>query len=212
MNRNTKELFIIILTILILGVSVSYLKKPLIETTLISLIGFGIIILTNVITKKMIAYKLDIDITIKPWSLYYYGLRNDAHFKEPIPMSWTPIFFTLLSNSKIWWLAITQFDSKSKPERVAKKQGYYRFAELTEWDTGLIAIWGVITNLVLGLIFIIIGLGPLTYIGKLSIYYSAWSLLPISNLDGTKILFASRAIWFVLIIITGLLTFFIFTL
>lgn len=200
MDKGSKEILIILLTAIILGSSVSYMTN---QAYLISIIAFFAIIVANIIVKKLIAYHFESDITIKPWSIYRFGLRKDAHFKEPVPMSWVPILFTLLTNGAIWWLAILQFDVKARPERVAKRHGLYRFTEMTEWHIGMIAFLGIITNLIIGIISYTLGL---EFFAKLNIYYAAWSLVPIGNLDGTKVFFASRSLWIITAIIVAIAT------
>ena len=60
-------------------------------------------------------------------------------------------------------------------------------------------MWGIITNIILAIIGYAAGF---ELFAKLAIYYSVWSILPISSLDGTKILFASRALWLTMAIIS----------
>jgi hypothetical protein len=67
---------------------------------------------------------------------------------------------------------------------------------------GLIAMWGIITNIVLAIIGYAAGQ---ELFAKIAIYYSVWSILPISSLDGTKILFAGRALWLTMAIISVML-------
>lgn len=203
MNEKIKEMLTIVLAIIILAAITSYKKAP--EYIIVSLISFFIIITINIYIKKLTANSFEADITIKPWSMYYFGFRRYSHFKEPVPMIWVPIFFTLLTNAKIWWLAVLQFDVKAKPERTTKRDGLYRFTEMTDWDIGLIALSGLTANIIIGVISYIIGIGYFEYFAKLNIYYATWSLLPISNLDGTKILFGSKTIWIITTTITLIL-------
>ncbi len=200
MNTKTKEISIILLTILILGISTSYLSPIGYH---ISILAFLLILSANILVKKITAYNFESDITIKPWSIYQFGFRKDAHFKEPVPMSWVPILLTLLTNGTIWWLALLQFDVKANPERVSKRHGLYRFTKMTEWHVGMIAFFGIMTNLILGIISYILGF---EYFAKLNIFFAAWSLVPLGNLDGTKVLFSSRLVWIITAIITAILT------
>lgn len=197
---NKKELFVILLGIIIISATIAYTR---------SLFDYIIIVITvffvvgaNIITKKIIAYNLDADITIKPWSVYRYGFKRKSHFKEPVPMMWLPIIITLLTKGYVWWLAIFSFQIVPKKSRVAKRHGLYRFSEVTEKHIGRIALFGVITNILLAIVMYIIGFEFLT---QISILYAVWSLVPISNLDGTKIFFANRAVWGITAIITAIL-------
>jgi hypothetical protein len=200
MDDKRKEIFIILLAAIVLGGAASFPNgKPF----YIAIIAFILILAANIIIKKVVAYTLESDITTKPWAIYQFGLRKDAHFKEPVPVIWLPILFTLLTSGVIWWLAVLQFEVKARPERVSKRHGLYRFTEMTEWHVGLIAFWGVVTNLAIGIISYILGF---EYFAQLNIFYAAWCLVPISNLDGTKILFANKALWITTAIVTVLLT------
>ncbi|MDP2947587.1 MAG: hypothetical protein Q8N88_05725, partial [Nanoarchaeota archaeon] len=144
-----------------------------------------------------------IAVKIKWWSVYQYGFRKDSHFKRHLPMFWLPLIISLISRGYLWWLAILEFDVTSKVERVSKKHGLYRFAEVTEWHVAGIAVAGIITNLVLAIIGYIIGFEKFAELG---IYYTAWLMLPLSGLDGSKIFFASRKLWASTAIIVGIIT------
>ena len=93
-------------------------------------------------------------------------------------------------------LTFLQFDAKPSITRVAKRRGAYRYSELTEWHIALIAGGGIIATLVLALIAYLLNYPELA---RFAIFYSSWNtLLPISQLDGCKILFGSKIFWFIL--------------
>tara|TARA_Y100000310_G_scaffold286519_1_gene310790 strand:+ start:16601 stop:17227 length:627 start_codon:yes stop_codon:yes gene_type:complete len=188
-NKESKEIFIIILASIILALAVSFNNQSILQETILI---FLIILSSNVLVKKITGYIFEVNVKTRFWGLYYYGLRKDSHFKSPIPMAWLPLALTLISNGIIWWLAILEFDVEAKTERVSRRHGLYRFTEVTEWHIGLIAIMGIITNLILAIIGYVAGFELFT---KLSIYYVAWSIIPLSSLDGSKIFFASRGLW-----------------
>jgi hypothetical protein len=146
-----------------------------------------------------VGYRFEIDVKTTFWKWYRFGFRKDSHFKKPVPMVWLPILFSLFTRGYVWWLAILEFEVVAKTERVSRRHGLYRFSEVTEWHMGLIAMWGIITNIILAIIGYAAGF---ELFAKLAIYYSVWSILPISSLDGTKILFASRALWLTMAIIS----------
>jgi len=187
------EILVIVLATMVLAISVAFKDTTIMYAVAIS---FLIIITANVLTKKVVGYMLEIKVKTKFWSWYQWGLRKDSHFKKPVPMIWLPL---LLSLFKIWWLAILEFDITPKIERVAKRHGLYRFTQLTEWHVAWIATWGIILNLVLAIIAYIAGF---EMFAKLSIYFAAWSLIPLSGLDGAKIFFSSRGLWITLFTIT----------
>jgi hypothetical protein len=57
-----------------------------------------------------------------------------------------------------------------------------------------IAIWALVANLILAIIAYIADFELFT---RLSIYFIAWQVIPISNFDGAKILYASKARWII---------------
>jgi len=195
LKEKGRELFIVFLASAVLALSVSFNKNNLL---IYSFISFVIIIGINILIKKFVGYKFETKVKIKFWSWYRYGFRKDAHFKKPIPMLWLPLILSLFSRGMFWWLTVLEFDVESLPERASRRHGLYRFTEVTEYHIGWIAALGIVANIVFAIIAYIIGQ---EYFAKLSIYYAAWSFLPLSTLDGGKILFASRGLWLVMLII-----------
>ena len=184
-----KETLVIILAAIVLALAVAYKENAIIYAAFGS---FLIIILANVIVKKAIGYFFEIDVKTKFWSWYQYGLRKDSHFKQPVPMAWLPLLLSLFTKGFFWWLGILEFDVDAKAERVSRKHGLYRFTEVTDWHIAWIAIWGIIANVILAIGGYVLGF---ELFAKLSLYYAAWSIIPIGKLDGTKIFFASRPLW-----------------
>ena len=156
----------------------------------------------NVLTKKVVGYHFETDVKTKFWTWYQFGIRKDMHFKAPVPMAWLPLLIALFSKGFVLWLAILEFDIKAKTERVAKRHGIYRFTEVTEWNVAWIATWGLIINLVAAIFAYVAGF---ELFAKLSVYFIAWSILPLSRLDGAKIFYASRALWVVILTITAII-------
>lgn len=184
-----KETFIVLLASIILALVISFNKNDLLLTAFIS---FFIVISANVLTKKIVGYMFETNIKIKFWSWYQYGFRKDSHFKVPLPMLWLPLFIGLFSKGTLWWLAILEFDVEPRTEKVSRRHGLYRFTQVTEWHMGIIASFAILTNILLGLIAYFIGF---ELFAKISFSYAFWSIIPLSSLDGTKILFSSRALW-----------------
>ena len=193
LNKTSKEIVILIFASLIL--SLSYLF-PLTEspiTILAIFFGFLLIIGINLLVKKMVAYTLEAKVETKFWSLERYGFKEKHHFKKPVYMLWLPPLLSLMTRGgSFLWMPILEFDIRARTERVAKRHELYRFAQMTDWHMGLIVFWGIIANIFLYIILNIIGL---TEIAVLSLYYAIWSIIPISNLDGTKLLFGNRSLW-----------------
>ncbi|MBU2576954.1 MAG: hypothetical protein KKF50_04495 [Nanoarchaeota archaeon] len=195
-KKSLIEIVIIILASLVLAVSIGFRDTSIAYTAGIS---FLIIIGANILIKKTVGYFLEINVRTKFWSWYQYGFRKDSHFKKPVPMIWIPLLLSLFTRGVFWWLAVLEFDVTPKTERVAKRHGLYRFTQVTEWHIAWIAAWGIILNLLLGIIGYIAGF---ELFARLSIYFAAWSLIPLSGLDGSKIFFSSRGLWITLVTIT----------
>lgn len=190
------EIFVIILASIVLSISTSFRDTTIMYTAALS---FLIIISVNILVKKIAGFFLEIRVRTKFWSWHQFGFRKDMHFKKPVPMVWLPLLLSLFTKGFFWWLAILEFDVEAKTERVAKRHGLYRFTQVTEWHIAWIVVWGIIANLVLAVIAYITGFETFA---KLSLYFAAWSTIPLSNLDGSKIFFGSRGLWMTVFVIT----------
>jgi len=199
LEKNGKEILIILLSAIVLALTVAFKNTSIFYATLI---GFIIILGTNILVKKMIGYNFEIAVKTKFWTWYQYGLQKNMHFKKPIPMLWLPLILTLFTKGFFLWLGILEFDVAAKTERVSRRHGLYRFTEVTEWHIALIAIWALVANLIFAIAGYIMGF---ELFAKLSIYFIAWSTIPIAGLDGSKIFYASRALWTVIFTVAMLL-------
>ncbi|MAH03893.1 hypothetical protein CMI39_03865 [Candidatus Pacearchaeota archaeon] len=188
---NKKEITAILIVTLVLAFTIS-----LIETWnifLYSLISIFLIILINIIAKKVASFYLDSEIEIKLWEIKRYGFKPKRYFKNPFPAGiFFPIIFLVLSLGSLKWMASLIFDVKPKTYRAAKRHGLYNFSEMTEDHIGLIASAGILVNLIFGLIGYLINFPEFA---KLNIYYAFFNMLPISDLDGNKIFFGNIVIW-----------------
>ncbi len=194
-TTDKKEILVILVATLILALTVSLENTKLFYPALLS---FLIIISVNIIAKKMVGFNLETSVKTKFWEFYQFGFRKDMHFKSPIPMAWLPLVLTFITKAHFFWLGILEFDIKAKAERVAKRHGLYRFTEVTEWHIAWIAIWGIIANVIFALGGYILGF---EFFAKLSIYFIAWSIIPLGRLDGAKIFYANRYLWTAIFII-----------
>ena len=196
---NGKEIITIILAAAILALAVGYKDQSIIYAALIS---FLIILGVNVLVKKIVGYNLETTVKTKFWTWYQFGLRTDMHFKKPLPMIWLPLILALFTKGFFLWLGILEFDVVAKTERVAKRHGLYRFSEVTEWHMAWIAVWAIAANLILAIVGYVAGF---ELFAKLTIYFIAWSTIPIAGLDGSKIFYASRGLWTVVFTIAMIL-------
>ena len=159
----------------------------------LSLIYAFLIIIINVEAKKLAAYYFETDIRIKTWHFQRYGFFPSSYFKLPIPIGIIlPALLSIVSLGYAKWMAFLQFDSKPLKEKAVKRHYGSRFSELVEKHLAYIAAGGIFGNIILAVIAALFNLGDLA---RLSIYYGIFNMLPISQLDGSKIFFWSWRFW-----------------
>jgi len=183
------ELVILIIASLILAIAYVYPDIDSIKFFLIIFIGFLLAITINIVVKKIVAYRLEADVTLNIWSLYRFGFAEKRHFKKSLPMLWLPLVLSYISRGEIVWMPILESEITPRPERIAKRHELFRFSQMTEWHISLIIFAGIISNLIL---YIILNSFGLNQIGVISLYFALWSLIPFSKLDGSKLFFGSR--------------------
>jgi len=197
LKRVTKEVSVVLIATLILALSLTYPQRAI----SVFLSAFGIIlaiILINIIAKKAFAYYLETNVNLNLWSLYHYGFTKKSHFENPFPLSWMPILTSLLTYGNFVWMPIIEFDVEPRPERVSRRHGLYRYTEVTDWHIALIVTAGIFANVICGIFGYLTGF---ELFAKWSLFYAAWSLLPLGGLDGTKVFFGSKNLWYALIVI-----------
>lgn len=194
-----KEIATILLAAVILALAFSFGNTEIFYAAALS---FLIIISINVLAKKIVGFHFETAVITKFWTWHQFGLRKDMHFSSPIAMAWLPLLLSLFTKGNFLWLGILEFDIKAKAERVTKRHGIYRFTEVTEWHMALIAMWGLIANLILAIGGYILGF---ELFAKLSIYFIAWSMVPLGRFDGARMFYASRGLWVTIATITAII-------
>jgi Zn-dependent protease len=192
-----KEIVLILATIVIFTFLIN-LSTDLIggwKTILFSLLAFAIAILGNIFAKKIAAYYFDSEIEMQLWYTRKHPLFKRRFPQKPFPAGvilplLTKIIF--LPFNFFFWMTSIVFDIKPRIYRGARRQGLYTFSEITEYQIGLIAASGIIINLIFAIIGYFLGF-PL--FSRLNIYFAFFNMIPISELDGNKILFGSRILW-----------------
>jgi len=166
----------------------------------ISGLYIALILFVSITTKKLVADFYESTLEIRIWNLQRFGFSREAHLEKPIPAGVIfPFFISLLSLGNFLWFATLESRVEGTSARASKTHGRFRFTELTDIHLGLIVASGVVVTLFLAVIAYFINAPELA---RWSIYYAAYSLLPFGNLDGTKIFFGKKEIWFGLSIIT----------
>jgi hypothetical protein len=184
---------------------------------LLTLLIFSIIIITNIATKKIIAPHFAIKIEHSDWKLIQWGWFKRAYFKKPLPLGLiAPFFLAIFTIGKLKPFTFFQFESKNIEEkRILKRHGprpTRRKELINEEDLGYTAASGMYALLILAIIGTLLKPYFPSFgadLAKYSIYYGIWNLLPIGQLDGTKIFFGTTVLWFFLAIIYTISTFII---
>jgi hypothetical protein len=196
---NKNEIISILLVSIVLALSLSFFKS--ISAYFIALLSIVIIIALNIIPKKFLANYLDTDIEIKLWESKFqkFGAR-ERKYTNPFPTGIAlPLLFSIITLGYLKFLASLVFELKPKVHGAAKRHGLYRYTEMTEYQVGLIAAIGILSNLIFAVVGYFIGF-PL--FAKFSIFYATWNMIPFANLDGNKIFFGNLVMWSFLAAIT----------
>ncbi len=146
--------------------------------------GFAfLMLLANVLAKKLAAYKMGCDVQIVPWTIKRYWVYESAYFHGfslPAWLLW-PIALAWLSMGRVWWLVVSTFEVSATRSRIGRK-----FAELTEGDIALIAAAGICINLALALISAYLGFKEFMF---MNLWFVFFNMLPFPAYDGGRILF-----------------------
>ena len=167
----------------------------------------------NILFKKVASYFWDTEIEIKQWEFTRYGFKPHQKFNKPVQIGLIlPIVIKIitwpllkgLGMLGINWLAAFTFEVKGKIYRAAKRHGVYSFSEVTEAQMGYIAVAGILGNLIFAVLGYLIGYESFA---ALNLGFAFFNMIPLSNLDGSKIFFGNTVLWTVLaaIIIIGIL-------
>jgi hypothetical protein len=193
--KRVHEFWHIVIIAIILAFAVS-LKELNIMTFLTSLLFFAIIFIVYIGAKKWTAYYLQAAVETKIWMFQRYGFKEKQYFKKLIPIGVIlPFLVSVLTLGNFFWLAATQSDITARRSRVIKKHDFYSFSEMTEFHIGVIPAAGIFACIILAFIAYFFNLGEL---GRLSIFFACFNMIPVGNLDGTKVFFGSLILWFVL--------------
>jgi len=208
MKFTRKESTWIIITIIILtfiiGFSTDTQKQQATLTLLTPLIISIIIILTTVITKKLVAPLFSIEIEHSIWDLQRYGIYKRSYWKKPFPLGLIiPFAISFLTLGLIKPMTLLQFNYKNIPHKRILKQRrdrrHTRKEEINDSDYAFVAAWGFYILLLIAIISSIFnsisGLELFSQLTKYSIFYGLWNLIPIGKLDGSKLFFGSILSW-----------------
>ena len=195
---NKREIITIALAALILAFAINLLQE--LASFIYIFFMVLIVLIINILSKKIASFYLDSEIEIKFWEVKRYWFKPSSYFKKPFPVGiFLPIITTFLTLGNFVWMASLIFDVRAKIYKAAKRHGLYSFSEMTESQIGLIATAGVLANLLFAVIGYLIGLPQFA---RLNIYLAFFNMIPLADLDGNKIFFGNIVLWSFLAAIT----------
>ncbi|MBS3084171.1 hypothetical protein J4423_05175 [Candidatus Pacearchaeota archaeon] len=200
-----KEIIQIILAIATLGIVYGFNEIAEMNLNALSaIIGFSAIIIgINILSKKIVASRLDADVEHEIWQVKRFGFHPGDNFKKSISAGiLIPLFVTLVTLGSIAPMTVMTYETRALKRRAAKRFGPYSFTEMTDFHNALVGAIGIISCLLITFLTYWIPGDSWSAIGKMATFYAFYNLLPISKLDGSQIFFGSRVLWSVLAVIT----------
>lgn len=208
---NKNEIFAIFIVSLVLGTIVSLLESTQIFLTTSAIIL--VVILINVVAKKILAFYFDSELEIKLWEFkrfllptlfskntIFSGSRPHQKMKKAIPAGiFVPLILKVLTFGAINWMACLTFNIKGTIYRARRRFGLYQFTDITEGEMAIIAAGGVFANILMAIIGYLIN-APL--FSKMNLMFAFYNIIPISNLDGNKIFWGMKNLWIAMTIIS----------
>jgi len=191
---NKEEIIIFLLVALLIGYLFSF--KELMTKSLnwdavlawLKLSGLALIaLLSCVVVCNMVTWHFGCDAEFRLWCVKQYSFHKRSYFKRSLP-AWIlfPLGLVFLTLGYVKWLALLVFDV------VPTTKVGREYAEITEWELALIAFFGLFANLMLAVISKIAGWHTLA---SINMWYAFFNFLPISELNGAKILHGSKMLW-----------------
>lgn len=165
-----------------------------------------IVIGVPIVIKNLVAFALDASVEHRLWNVYYFGFGKKQHFEEEQPFGlYVPLVCSVVTLGFFKVMTFLTYETKALKYRAAKRFGAYSYTEMSEWHNGLIGAAGVVS---LWIIAIVGYLPGWEFLAKMASFYAFWSMVPISDLDGSQIFFGSRVLWIVLAIVTLVFAFY----
>ena len=143
------------------------------------------VLLSYVIAQKIIAERYGCSTEFRMWSLQRYGFRPYSKFKRPMPIgALVGIIVAFLSSGKLFFAAAGSFEVvEHRYRRVGRK-----YINITAMELAKIALSGVLASLLLAYVMAALGFKEFVLVATL---FSVFQMIPLPNLDGIKVFFAS---------------------
>jgi Zn-dependent protease len=179
----------IAVSVLILSLIFSYLdisKLPLF------LAIFAVIILVNVVAKKITAHYLEVNSSVHIWDFRQYWFAESWKFARPAPIGLLlPPILIVFTYGAIKWLGMLQTEFEAKLTKLIRKRKPWSYPGLRNLDVSLILLAGFLANIILALLAV--KLSP--QLAALTLLYCFYNLIPIGKLDGFQLLVNNRALY-----------------
>lgn len=189
-----EEIGSIILALLVMTFVVGF-SELTVEAFLYAFIISFTLVFVFIVSQKVVADYLGLDIKFKLWTFKRYWLRWQDEFDWEFPMWITlPLILAVASNGFLRWTALLVFVTRITPKKVATK-----FSEIREFDLALVAASGIFSALAIALIMKMVGLNEFASIAS---WFAVLNTIPLGNLNGTKLFFGSKVLWIFLVVLT----------
>lgn len=200
-----KEIGQIVIAIITLGFVAGFVE--LVQGNIKSfsyIVLFGAIIIgINIVTKKIVASRLDADVEHEVWRMQRFWFNPSDKFNKSIYAGVIiPVFVAIISLGTIKLMTLLTYETRALKRRAAKRFGPYSFTEMTDFHNALVGASGIIACLAITFITYWLPYTGTETIAKMATFYAFFNMIPISKLDGSQIYFGSRVLWSVLSIIT----------
>ena len=164
-------------------------------------------VIINIIGHKLIANKKGCTSEYRIWNIKRYGFRKQNKlpkkiFKKKINSIPSGIIFPLILSFLSLGGIKALFIGTNNIKEVVYKRVKRKYEKITEVELAVIATIGTLTSLFIALIFQILNFKGFEHFITMNYLIAIYSLIPLENLDGIKILFGSLPIYlFTLILI-----------
>ncbi len=201
-DKEISEILIAIITLGFVSGFIELVQGNLKEFMWIVLFG-AIIIGTNIISKKIVASRLDADVQHELWRMERFWFNpSDRLNKGVFAGVIIPVFVAIVSLGTVKLMTILTYETRALKRRAAKRFGPYSFTEMTDFHNALVGSAGIISALLITFVTYWLPGSHWVTIARLSTFYAFFNMIPFSKLDGSQIYFGSRVLWSVLAIIT----------
>ncbi len=196
-----KETRLLVLTILLLGLIFGFNDGETVFNPTHFFLNFvqvtvmaGIGVLVHEVAHKLVARHKNLEITYQFWTLDRMSPAQKIKHGVPIGII-IALLVTFFSNGTFYFTAIGENRISVDP----KKRIGRKWTEVLDYEQALILLSGPIANILLVIVLNAISRFTsydLTPFMMINLFMAFWTMLPLPGLDGGKIFFGSRNVYF----------------